>query len=157
MFRLLQVTYSKQVPSTPAADESIKTGMGVVYDIATDTVGLPAAATGDNIFFANKERIATGLKAGIVNLSDYEEEFNTIAAGELCQRYKTYAGERVAVDQYATAVASATAGVPVVVGTDGKWALAGTGVASRYVFGGMYDDAGHALAIIETVDTPVTA
>lgn len=157
MLRLLQVTYSKQVPSTPSAEGSeIKTGMGVVYDIATDTVSLPSAETNANIFFAEKERVATGIYASQANLSDYFEQFNTIAEGELCQRYKTYPGERVAVDQYAATViangaAVAAVGDPLAVGADGKWTVAaGT---SRYQFGGLYDDAGTPLAIIETLDT----
>lgn len=153
MVRELQVNVAKNVPSTCTAESELKTGMGAAYDIATDTVDFPTAAEGVNVFILEKERTPTGRNAGITNLSDYEEEFVTIAEDELCQRIPMYAGERYGTDQFAAA--KPTVGQNLVVGTDGKWVAAGSGAQSRFVCGGDYDDAGHALIIVEVLPAPV--
>lgn len=153
MIRELQVNVAKNVPSTCKAEVEMKTGMGAAYDIATDSVDFPAAAEGVEVFILEKERIPTGRNAGIVNLSDYTDEFVTIAAEELCQRIPMYAGERYGTDQYA-AVKPAI-GDKLAVGTDGKWVTATTGT-SRFICGGDYDDAGHPLIIVEVLAAPAT-
>lgn len=131
------------------ADVELKTGMGVVKDYATGLAKLPTAATADGIFLVAKQPIATGVYAG-VDLSDYFEEYNTVAKGDTVVLYSYRDDSAFGTDQYAAALASISAPTYVAVGTDGKWASASG--ASKYLATGLYDDAGHTLLRIEVVD-----
>lgn len=148
MLRNLQIKPNKPVDATYKSDETlIKTGMGVVKDLAAKTVGFPAAETADNIFMADKERIATGVNAGRGELSDYEDEFNEIKKGELLKLHEPESNERRATDQYVAA--GLAVGDRMSVGTDGKWKKAAAAVASPYVYAGTHTSDGHTLGIIE--------
>ena len=128
------------------------TGMGVTKDEATGVVTIPAKETGVNLYVLDKERIPTGANAARVDMSDYDPNFNTFAAGELCKIQGFVANEKFAVDQYdAVKCIAGNAGKYAAVGTDGKWTIAGADTDSEYVFLGLHNDAGHTLALIECV------
>lgn len=128
------------------------TGMGVTKDETTGVVTIPAKETGVNLYVLDKERIPTGANAARVDMSDYDPDFNTFAAGELCKIQGYVANEKFAVDQYDAAKCIAgNAGKYAAVGTDGKWTIAGADTDSEYVFLGLHNDAGHTLALIECV------
>ena len=157
MVRDLMVHEGKIAPAFCKAAAACATGMGVVIDRAAKTFALPEAATADNIYVVHKERIPTGVYAGIADLSDYFEESNTVAADEFAPLWMYEFGEEFAVDAYNTTnVTAEAAGQYLAVGTDGKWDIAASGVASKYRLVGLYDDAGHALARIEVMDATGT-
>ena len=132
------------------ADVELQTGMGVVKDYANGLAKLPDAATSEGIFLVAKQPIATGMYAGM-DLSDYFEEYNTVAAGDTVVLYSYRDDSAFGTDQYDDGLASITTATYVEVGTDGKWASATA--ASKYLATGLYDDAGHTLLRIEVLDT----
>lgn len=153
MIRELGTNYGKNIPAQYTAAVAMTTGMGVQVDAANNTVILPAAATADNIYFLEKERVAEGIYAGVANLGDYFEQFVNVKAGEHVKIIPALAGELYAVDQFASAVVADDKGKRLAVGTDGKWAVAGSTVASRFEFEGFYTDGSHKLAMIRVLDT----
>lgn len=155
MLRNLQIKSGKPVYTMYKAATDMKTGMGVVINYANNTVEFPAADTADNIFIVDKERIPTGINASRGDLSDYEEEFVTIKAGDLVKIHTPEEGERRAVDQFVAT--GLTAGSTMVVGTDGIWKKAGTGAKSSYVYAGIHNDNGYELAILSIVKDQITA
>lgn len=153
MLKNLQVKPHKPVMTTYKAEADMATGMGVVKDYVNGTVGFPDTETADNIFIVDKERVATGINAGRGELSDYEEEFNTIKKDEFMKLHEPESDERRAVDQYVAT--GLVAGVAMAVGADGKWKKAATGIKSKFVYAGEHTSDGHALAIIEIVNDPI--
>ena len=143
----------KAAETTYIAASAMKTGMGVVKNV-DGTASFPAEATSANIFLVDKERIPTGLNASRTNLSDYEEEFNTITEGDCVKLPEYDFGEKFATDQYDAAITEADAGKTLHVGTDGKWAIATA--ASIYRFEGFRMDAGtHKLIAIAVLKDAV--
>mgnify|MGYP000934301539 CR=1 FL=1 len=155
MLRELQTQVGKNIDAMYKADVAMKAGMAVVKDFVNKTADMPAAATADGFFLVTKERVPTGLNCAKGDMSDYDVDFNDIAAGEPVKLIPLMIGERYATDQYvATGLAVGNA---LMVGVDGKFAKAtATSVPSRYIYGGTYDDAGHTLAIIEVSAKTVT-
>lgn len=157
MVRDLMINEGKIAPAYTAATAACTTGMGVVIDRAAKTFSLPAAETAENIFVVHKERYPVGAAAAYTDLSDYFEQFNTVAEGEFAPLWQYDYAEEFAVDAYdTTSLTTANAGKVAAVGTDGKWKLAGSGVSSKYLFVGLHDDAGHTLARFAVLDTPTT-
>ena len=134
------------------ADADLKTGMGVVKNYADGTAELPSAATAEGIFLVAKQPIATGIYAG-QDLSDYHDEYNTIAKGECVVLYSYRDDSAFGTDQYDSALAELASPTFVAVGTDGKWTTASGD--SKYLATKIYDDAGHALLHIEVVEPGV--
>lgn len=156
MLRELQVTKDKPANSMLKSGEvKIMTGMGVVKDDKNGTFVFPAEVTATDIFFVDKERIPKGTNAGLVNMSDYHEDFTVLEEGEFGKVIAYYAGERIATDQFDTALDDESIGKRVAIGKDGIVTLAT--VPSKYIFKGLYDDAGHTLAIIEVGDVATNA
>ena len=157
MVRDLMVNEGKIAPANNKAAAACTTGMGVVIDRATKTFAFPAAATADNIYVVHKERIPTGIYAAQTDFSDYFAQFNTVEQDEFAPLWMYEFGEEFAVDAYdATTVTETNAGKMLAVGTDGKWTVAGNGVASKYRFVDLWNDAGHTLARIEVLDAAAT-
>ncbi len=159
MLRQLIVDDYDAAPAYYTAGDNLATGMGVTKDYANNTADLPEAETADNIWLVQKDRVAYGTLAGIENVSDYDPAFNTFKAGEKVVLYRFKVGSIFATDAYKTTdLVVGNVGKRVAVGTDGKWCLATAtagstaGTASRYVFRGLYNDAGHTLAKIEVVE-----
>lgn len=131
-----------------------KTGMGVVYDVATGKYKFPAAETAADIYFLDKSPVATGIDAARTNTSDYQTSFNTFAAGELAIGKVFAPGEEFATDQYdADTFISTAKGKRVSIGTDGALDIAASTVASPYIFLGTMTDGSHTLARILVADT----
>lgn len=150
MIRELQVVLNKNINAMYKAGEALVTGMGVVIDHTTKTANLPAAETADEIYFVNKERIPTGLYAGMTDLSDYDEHYTNIATGEPVKLIKPLAGERYGVDQFDEDIEEDDR---LAVDDKGIWVKAGAGIKSVYVCAGTQNDAGNTLAIIAVNDT----
>lgn len=145
---------NKSAPAFMKVAAAAKTGMGVV--ISSGALAFPGSATAADIYVLNKARIPEGTLAAATILSDYEDQFNTFAANDLAVAENFDFGEEFGTDQYnATNVKAANAGKRLAVGTDGKWDVAGSGVASKYILVGMLEDGGHTLAWIRVSDTAV--
>lgn len=131
------------------------TGMGVVIKDAT-TVALPSTETTSNIYVVTKERIPTGINAARTDMSDYDEDFVNIKAGELIGLERYTDGEKFATDQFKAKdfEDSVTQGFAVSVGADGKWQKATA--SSKYVFDGIHNDNGHKLVMIRVEADVVT-
>lgn len=132
------------------AEVAMVTGMGVVIKDAT-TVALPSAETASNIYVVTKERIPTGINSARQDMSDYDEDFVNIKAGELIGLERYTDGEKFATDQFKAEdfADKATTGFAVSVGADGKWQKATTStMPSKYVFDGIHTDNGHKLVMI---------
>lgn len=129
------------------AEVAMVTGMGVVIKDST-TVALPSAETATNLYFVTKERIPTGVNAARKDMSDYDEDFVNIKAGEFVGLERYTDGEKLATDQFTAADfdESAVAGFGVSVGADGL--LKKATIESKYVFDGIYKDNGHKLVVV---------
>ena len=132
------------------AEVAMVTGMGVVIKDAT-TVALPSAETASNIYVVTKERIPTGINTARVDMSDYDEDFVNIKAGEFIGLERYTDGEKFATDQFKAEDfgEGAVAGFAVSVGADGKWQKATVStMPSKYVFDGFHNDNGHKLVMV---------
>ncbi|MCF0158916.1 MAG: hypothetical protein HUJ83_10450 [Veillonella sp.] len=154
MLREIQVTKDKPANAMYSAAVEVKTGMAVVKNETAKTFGPATAATAADVFFVDKERVPSGINAARTDMSDYDEDFVTVKANEKAKLIAYYVGERFATDQV-TGLEALVVGNRLAAGTDGKLAKAGSGVASKYVFAGIYKDANaHDLALVEVSDTP---
>lgn len=132
------------------AEVAMVTGMGVVIKDAT-TVALPSAETASNVYVVTKERIPTGINTARVDMSDYDEDFVNIKAGEFIGLERYTDGEKFATDQFKAEDfgEGAVAGFAVSVGVDGKWQKATVStMPSKYVFDGFHNDNGHKLVMV---------
>ena len=132
------------------AEVAMVTGMGVVIKDAT-TVALPSAETASNVYVVTKERIPTGINTARVDMSDYDEDFVNIKAGEFIGLERYTDGEKFATDQFKAEDfgEGAIAGFAVSVGVDGKWQKATVStMPSKYVFDGFHNDNGHKLVMV---------
>lgn len=161
MLRDLLINGAKAPNAMYKAKVAMKTGMAVVKSDTTDSkyAVLPTAATAENVYFVQKERVPKGINCMKAEMSDYDEDFMNVEANEFITLEKYAPGERFAIDQYTTTDFTAETAIdtPVVFGTDGKAAKAETGKTSIYLFKGFHEDNGHVLAVIEVSDTAVTA
>jgi hypothetical protein len=147
MLRELQTILNKNTDTMNKASVAMETGMGVIKDLSAKTVGFPASATATAIYFVDKLRIPTGSDTAYVNFSDYYDKFNTIAKDEFVILHTPLAGERYATDQ--VTATDLTVGDYLAVGTDGIFAESAT--ATKFIYGGEFDDAGTTLYIIQVV------
>ena len=132
------------------AEVAMVTGMGVVIKDAT-TVALPSAETASNVYVVTKERIPTGINTARVDMSDYDEDFVNVKAGEFIGLERYTDGEKFATDQFKAEDfgEGAVAGFAVSVGVDGKWQKATVStMPSKYVFDGFHNDNGHKLVMV---------
>lgn len=132
------------------AEVAMVTGMGVVIKDAT-TVALPSAETASNVYVVTKERIPTGINAARQDMSDYDEDFVNVKAGEFIGLERYTDGEKFATDQFKAEDfgEGAVAGFAVSVGVDGKWQKATVStMPSKYVFDGFHNDNGHKLVMV---------
>lgn len=138
--------------ATYAADVDMVRGMGVQK--SGENAILPSVATGEGIFFVTKEQIPTGLDSIRGEISDYDDIFEKITAGEKVVLVKYAIGEIFADDQVTGTIAD---GTYAIVDTDGKIKAATTGNVAYLVSRGSYDDAGHALTAFEVVEAHTVA
>jgi hypothetical protein len=152
MLRELITNTGKIADATCTADVALVRGMAV-QKLNGEAV-LPTAATGEGLFFVDKEQVPTGLDTLKGEISDYDDIFEKIAANSNCKLIKYYAGEQIATDQVTGTIAD---GTYVVAGTDGKLKAAVAGNVAYAVSRGAYDDNGHALTKIEFVEAHTVA
>lgn len=152
MLRELQVTMNKPANAMyKSGEEKIITGMAVIKNETNKTFEFASAETASDVFFVDKERIPTGINCAKGDMSDYDEDFVTLKENDFGKLIAYYVGERFAVDQYVED--GLVEGARVAANTEGK--LVKASVASKYIFKGFFDDAGHKLALIEVSDTAV--
>ncbi len=147
MLRELQTYIGKNYDAMNTAAAAMVVGMGVVKDYTKNEVKLPDAATDKGVFFVTKEKRAEGVYAGAGELSDYEEQFMNIKAGEFVKLVIPAKGERYATDQFTD---GAAAGDYLSAGTDGKFAKSTD--ATRFVYRGTKKVDRHELHVIEVID-----
>ena len=149
MLRTFTDVNSTPAPAYYKASVAMTTGMGVVTDEASLTVGFPASEAGSGISLVDKERIPTGINTARGELSDYDDNFVNVVADEFVKLRNYVAGlSGFGTDQFdATGLA---VNDRVAVGTDGKWKKAT--VPSIYIYVGPYNDNGHNLIQIKVAD-----
>ena len=154
MLRELQVTKDKPANSMHKAEKAVVTGMAVVKDKDNFIFKLPTDDdTVADLFFVDKERVPSGCNAARGDMPDYDADFVNVEKDEFAKLIAYYPGERFATDQIEPS--SLNKGDRLAAGTDGK--LKKATQASRYVFKGYWEDAGHKLGIVEVSDTAATA
>lgn len=151
MLRELQTNDLKTTDAMYKADVAMATGMAVVKNRTDKTADIPSEKTVDGFFFVNKERVPTGLNTAKEDMSDYDDDFCKIKKDEFVKLIIPQVGERYATDQ--CTVTGLTQGVSLMI-TDGKFVKADK--ASKLIYDGPYNDAGHTLAIVEIVSDAVT-
>ena len=144
MLRELQTNLLKTTDAMYKADVAMVTGAAVIKNFVDKTADVPAAKTVDGFYFVNKERVPIGINSAKGDMSDYEDDFTKIKANEPIKLIIPEVGERYATDQY-TKTGLAVGDALMITG--GKFVKAD--VASRHIYGGEFNDAGHALAIVE--------
>ncbi len=150
MLREFMVNAGDVAPAQYVAASELKTGAPVVVDRATGTVSVSTTETASDIFVVDKEHYPTGVYAGLTNMSDYHENYNTVAKGEnvkLCAY--TTVPEAFGTTEYDATVVDGAVGKRLAA-KSGKWTLATK--LSRYVFAGFVNDNGHKLAKIVVSD-----
>lgn len=153
MLREFKAGNGKVVHADYKAKTAMQTGMFVVLDEATKEAKFPAASTAAELYVVDKERIPTGINAGRESMSDYDDNFVKVAAGEFVKLKRFYEDAVIGVDCKG---ATATAGKVLMAGTDGKLVNATTTtVLSRYLYLGDVTDNGHTLMKIKVLDTPI--
>jgi len=149
MLRELQVTMNKPANSMyKCGEEQLTTGSAVVLDEVNKKFVFPTANTAGDLLFVDKERIPTGLNAVRTDVSDYDKDFTTVTSGEFAKVIAYYVGERFATDQFVET--GLNVGDRLVANTEGRLIK---GTNSRYVFKGIFNDAGHKLAVVQVADT----
>lgn len=151
MLRELQTNGQKTTNAMYKADVDMVTGAAVVKNFADKTADVPGAKTVSGFYFVTKERIPTGLNCAKGDMSDYDNNFTKITKDEPVKLIIPEVGERYGTDQYTKTGLALGDSVMI---TDGKFVKAD--VASKLIYGGEYDDAGHTLAIIEITSTEKT-
>lgn len=149
MLRDIYYGEHKPVPAVYKANTAVTTGVAVVIDETNGKFDYPASAKGENLYFVDKERIATGYKAGLENLSDYDTVFTSVAVGEFAKLKNYTFGDVFATDITGTP----TAGNVVVFSSSGV-ADAGSNVTSVYEYIGTYNDNGHTLKKFRVLAVP---
>lgn len=153
MLREFKAGIGKVVHTDYKANSAMKTGMVVVLDENTKEAKFPAAPTADGLYFVDKERVPTGYNTARGDMSDYDENFINVEAGEFV-KLKNYREDAV-IGVDCKGSAAPTAGNVVAAGTDGKLIDAPDTVPSRYLYLGDVLDNGHTLMKIKVLDAPI--
>lgn len=150
MLRDYIINSAKFADATCAASAACKTGMAVVKTYAaTGETFAPATAGDGEIYFVQKARVPVGLQAARADFSDWEDQFNNVASGELALLQVYHEGEEFGTDQYAS-LTNTDAGSYVTF-TAGKAGKVSSGT-SDYKFIGLVTEGGHTLARIIRVN-----
>ena len=155
MIREFIVNSGETAITNYTAKSDFNTGAPVTVDVTKGEVNaVSATETASDIYVVDKERYAEGVYAGITNLSDYHEGFNTVKSGEkvkLCAY--GVPSDSFGTTEYDSTITESVVGKRVAA-KNGKWVLATT-AASKYVFAGFVNDNGHKLAKIVVSDTAI--
>lgn len=150
MLRDLKYGLNKPVKTSYKAAQEMKTGVAVVIDDTTNTFDFPSETTSDNVYFVDKERVATGYKAGITNLSDYDDVYVNVSENEFAKLKSFTWGDEFATDAEGTP----TKGAVVAFSSEGKVVDATN--ASVYEYVDDIVDNGHVLKKIRVLQTAKT-
>ena len=152
MLREFIVSNGETAVTNYTATSDFNTGAPVTIDLTTyEANAVDSTETAADIYVVDKERCAEGIYAGITNMSDYHETFNTVKKGDkvkLCSY--GVPSDCFGTTEYDTSI-NDSAKNKRVAAKNGKWTLATT-VASKYVFAGFVNDNGHQLAKIVVSD-----
>ena len=147
MLRRLQTVNGKNIDTMLASSVALVRGMVVQKDLANKKVKFATDQAG--LYFVDKDSQPTGLMSYEGDLSEYDERLEKIAIGERPQLEKMFSGERYATDQIV--IEGLTIGDKLDAGTDGKLVKAAVDSISVLVYGGAYNDNGHALGIVQVL------
>ncbi len=154
MLREVQTNAQKTTDAMYKADVAMVTGMAVVKNRVDMTADIPTAATTEGFYFVTKERIPTGINCTRGDMSDYDTNFTDIAQNEFVKLIIPEVGEKYGTDQF---VATGLTKGDALMITDGKFVKAtASTVPSKLIYGGVFNDAGHSLALVEITDKAVT-
>lgn len=152
MLRDIYYGLNKPVLAVYKANKAMKTGVAVVVNETAGTFDYPSSATGENLYFVDKENVATGYKSGLANLSDYDDEYTNVKQNEFA-KLKAYSyGDVFATD--ATMTGTVTAGSVVLFDDTGKFAAATSTATSVYEYVGTFADNGHTLSKFRVLAVP---
>jgi hypothetical protein len=149
MLRSLQTHPHKVADATFTAATPVVRGQLVQKDFATKTAVTPTSQEG--LYFANRDNYPTGLMSVEGELSDYDERFENIKAGESLVLEVPLSGEVFGTDQFVES--GLTVGDYLEVETTGSNArkLKKASAATKFRYGGTTNDNGYTLAVIEVI------
>lgn len=142
MLRRLQTVDGKNIDVMNVAGVELVRGMVVQKDLANKKAILPQSSKG--LFFVDRDVQPTGLMAYEGDISEYDERLDIVPANTRFQMEKMLPGERYATDQIAEDL---TIGDFLEANTDGT--LKKAEADTNLVYGGVYNDNGHKLGIVE--------
>lgn len=147
MLRRLQTIDGKNIDVMCNAGVDLIRGMIVQKDLKTGTAILPVDQTG--LYFVDKDNQPIGLMGYEGDLSEYDSRLENIKTNEPIQLEKMFSGERYATDQIVTE--GLVVGDKLDAGVDGKLIKAAVDSVSNLIYGGAYNDNGHALGIVQVL------
>ena len=145
MLRRLQTVDGKNIDVMNTAGVALVRGMVVQKDLANKKAIFATDQTG--LYFVDKDSQPTGLMSYEGEISDYDERLEKIAIGERPQLEKMLSGERYATDQIVTE--GLVIGDKLDAGADGILVKAAVESESNLIYGGIHNDNGHALGIVQ--------
>ena len=155
MLREFMVNSVEIAPTNYTATANFVTGAPVTVDVSTGEVkAVGSTETATDLYVVDKERYPEGVYAGLTNLSDYHEGFNTVKENEkvkLCAY--GIPSDSFGTTEYDSNITQSALNKRVAA-KNGKWTVAT--VASKYIFAGFVNDNGHQLAKIVVSDTATT-
>ena len=147
MLRDYIINSATPADATAVASAECSTGMAVTKTYSADGATFaPAGADATNIFFVQKARIPTGIKASMTDFSDWDEDFNKVAVGERVTLLSYCAGEQFGTDQHTLTESDIGKAVTF---NDGK--AVKSELATGYILVGLVHEGTHVLAHIEKV------
>lgn len=134
MFRYIIEDLHRHTPSYFAAAEAMSTGAGVVVDEIAKTCAFPEAPITEKGFYvADLPRDVYSCNTAQPTVSDWNPEFNTIAAGQLLKLHQPAMGEIFATDQVADSTAFGTTVAYAQIDANGKFAVSDTATEIQYI------------------------
>ena len=149
MLRELQVIQGKPADATFKAGVPLITGMVVGKEEGTKEAKFPSVQYANDMYFVDKERVATGTGAAKLYASDYDDDFTKIQKGEFVKLIAYTVGEIFATDQ--VVFTGLKVGDRLAAGTEGKLVKATT-AKSKYIFIGEFIEGKNKLAMVKVSD-----
>lgn len=147
MLRRLQTIDGKNIDVMCTANANMVRGMVVQKDLENKKAIFATDQTA--LYFVDKDNQPTGLMSYEGEISEYDVRLENIKSGEFVQLEKMLSGERYATDQIVTE--GLVVGDKLDAGADGKLIKADLESTSNLVYGGAYNDNGHALGIVQVL------
>ena len=147
MLRRLQTIDGKNIDVMCTANANMVRGMVVQKDLENKKAIFATDQTA--LYFVDKDNQPTGLMSYEGEISEYDVRLENIKSGEFVQLEKMFSGERYATDQIT--IEGLVVGDKLDAGADGKLTKAALESTSNLVYGGAYNDNGHALGIVQVL------